>query len=265
VIEASTQKDRGIAVVEEYRRFCDFPAMGVPFKICVIIEADGLTSQAQKAFKELLSNPLYTKTVRCIIQTNYPNKLLPEIRNRCEMMTFKRVHDNELLKWLITTIIPSLFNLKLINNETKEKLLSNKADWLIKIVKASDGIPRSVLKKLQTFVMSGVITSTDEEYTLNPYDMISLSLKGRISEATRIGDKLIYSDAVNVYALLNDLRKIVLKEDIKDLRNVYKGELLEYLEVLQRDIFSGVSDEMLLAGLIGKCVQIGYKNSIHED
>lgn len=46
--------------------------------------------------------------------------------------------------------------------------------------------------------------------------MSSLALKGKIGEATRIYDKLIYSDSVNVYSLLNDLRKIVLKEDIKD-------------------------------------------------
>lgn len=264
IIKASTQKERGIAVINEYERFCDLPSIGVPFKICVWEEADGLTSAAQKALKDLLSNPLHSKNVRSIFITNYINKLSPELRGsggRCELMPFKKVQENVMLKWLLTSIIPALMNLKLINEESREKLIVNKAEVLVNIVKVSDGSPRAVLRKLQTYVQSGIISSTDEEYTLNPFEMISLALKGKIGESSRIADKLIYSDGVNIYSLLNDLRKIVQKEDIKELRNIYKGELLMYLKDLQSSIFLGVSDEMILSGLIGKCVVLGTMNN----
>ena len=82
-MELNASDSRGIDTIRHQVK--DFartrPIGNVPFKICVLDEADALTPEAQQALRRTMEN--YTQTCRFILAANYSSKLIDPIQSRC--------------------------------------------------------------------------------------------------------------------------------------------------------------------------------------
>lgn len=64
-----------------------------PFKMVYLDEADRLTSAAQDALKSMIED--YAENARFIFTCNKPHKIIPELKSRCQDITFKTLDKEE--------------------------------------------------------------------------------------------------------------------------------------------------------------------------
>jgi replication factor C small subunit len=118
--------------------------------IIFLDEADNLTPEAQFALRRLMED--YSHITRFILSVNYPNKIIPPVRQRCGELYFGKLKDEEMSTLLRKVVTGE--NLK-INREAAELL-----------IKLSYGAPRNLLNKLNLIVGLGAETITTKEVTM---------------------------------------------------------------------------------------------------
>tara|TARA_R100000900_G_scaffold145767_2_gene132654 strand:+ start:4513 stop:5472 length:960 start_codon:yes stop_codon:yes gene_type:complete len=92
--ETNGSDDRGIDFVRtELKTLLRTKPVGVDRKIVLIDEADGLTSSAQDAMRQLIET--YSSNVLVILTGNELEKIRPAIRSRCRTYTFKPITPDE--------------------------------------------------------------------------------------------------------------------------------------------------------------------------
>tara|TARA_R100000278_G_scaffold69438_1_gene55033 strand:- start:1960 stop:2907 length:948 start_codon:yes stop_codon:yes gene_type:complete len=92
--ETNGSDDRGISFIrEDLKTFLRVKPVGVDRKVILIDEADGLTTQAQDAMRQLIEN--YSHNALIIMTANEMEKIRPAIRSRCATYTFKPLTSNE--------------------------------------------------------------------------------------------------------------------------------------------------------------------------
>ncbi len=103
VLELNASSERGIDVIRNtVKDFARTKAIGdVPFKICILDEADSLTKEAQQAMRRTMEQ--YTATCRFILLANYSSKIIEPIQSRCAVFRFKPL-GVEQLKKIVTNI-----------------------------------------------------------------------------------------------------------------------------------------------------------------
>jgi DNA polymerase III delta prime subunit len=67
-----------------------------PFKLVLLDEADYLSQNAQATLRNLLENEDLSANARFVFTCNYPKRIMPEIRSRCQEFTFKSM-DRDLM------------------------------------------------------------------------------------------------------------------------------------------------------------------------
>ncbi|MHA1662978.1 MAG: AAA family ATPase [Candidatus Thorarchaeota archaeon] len=89
-IESNASDDRGISYIRDELKFAmRSKPLGVPRKVILLDEADGLTTQAQDAMRQLIEK--YSKNAMLILTCNEMEKIRPAIRSRCSVYEFKPV------------------------------------------------------------------------------------------------------------------------------------------------------------------------------
>lgn len=92
--ETNGSDDRGISFIrEDLKTFLRVKPVGVDRKVILIDEADGLTTQAQDAMRQLIEN--YSHNALIIMTANEMEKIRPAIRSRCATYRFKPLTENE--------------------------------------------------------------------------------------------------------------------------------------------------------------------------
>jgi len=89
-IESNASDDRGISYIREELKFAmRSKPLGVSRKVILLDEADGLTTQAQDAMRQLIEK--YSGNAMLILTCNELEKIRPAIRSRCSVYEFKPV------------------------------------------------------------------------------------------------------------------------------------------------------------------------------
>ena len=89
-IESNASDDRGISYIREELKFAmRSKPLGVTRKVILLDEADGLTTQAQDAMRQLIEK--YSGNAMLILTCNELEKIRPAIRSRCSVYEFKPV------------------------------------------------------------------------------------------------------------------------------------------------------------------------------
>ena len=89
-IESNASDDRGISYIREELKFAmRSKPLGVARKVILLDEADGLTTQAQDAMRQLIEK--YSGNAMLILTCNELEKIRPAIRSRCSVYEFKPV------------------------------------------------------------------------------------------------------------------------------------------------------------------------------
>lgn len=102
VINASDENN-----VETIRTKIQNFAMGVSFggglKVCVFDEVDGLTPQAQRAFRNIMET--YSANTRFILTCNYPDRLIDPLKSRCQTYNFTEFKRSHIMRCLATVMV----------------------------------------------------------------------------------------------------------------------------------------------------------------
>jgi len=175
VLEVNASKDNGIDFIREtITRFSETMGYG-EMKYIFLDEADGLSAPAQGVLRGTMEK--YASSVRCLLTCNYPNKIIPAIKSRCET---GRMHIQNLDK--------DEFDMRLIAILTAENVEIN-FDALGAITEKTYPDLRRGISMLQANSMDGKLVSPDEDseqvadYKL---DMIALFRSQKYKEARQL-------------------------------------------------------------------------------
>jgi DNA polymerase-3 subunit delta' len=91
-------KSIGIDQVRDMSAFCLIPPTYAPRKLVMIHALESMTLAAQQAFLKTLEEPVIPTTF--IILCSQPNKLLPTVRSRCQLMALPTVPYADAKSWL---------------------------------------------------------------------------------------------------------------------------------------------------------------------
>jgi DNA polymerase III delta prime subunit len=97
-MELNSSLARGIDTVRQ--RVVNFVVIrgNAKWRIILMEEADGLTSEAQESMRNLMET--YSNRARFIFTANYPTKIIDPIRSRCQQVEFKEMPRKECMKKL---------------------------------------------------------------------------------------------------------------------------------------------------------------------
>jgi len=99
VLWMNASDDRGIDFIrKEIKHFARLSGVGVQRKVVVCDEACGLTPASQDALRGIMEK--YADRVLFVLTANYPDKIRPAIKSRCQMYTFKPVSPKQGAKHL---------------------------------------------------------------------------------------------------------------------------------------------------------------------
>ena len=99
VLWMNASDDRGIDYIrKEIKHFARLSGVGVQRKLVVCDEACGLTPPSQDALRGIMEK--YADRVLFVLTANYPDKIRPAIKSRCQMYVFKPVTPKQGAKHL---------------------------------------------------------------------------------------------------------------------------------------------------------------------
>ena len=104
ILEANGSKEaRKVEWVDKLINFCQTMPYG-QFKVVLIDEADYMNPQSvQPALRNLMEE--YSDTVRFILTCNYPNKILPPIHSRCQVLHVHKADHTEFTARVATVLV----------------------------------------------------------------------------------------------------------------------------------------------------------------
>jgi len=134
---------------------------GAPFRIVLLDEMDGMTTDAQNALKRIMER--YANNIRFIITCNDRNKIIFALQSRCANYHFKPV-SNEAMLELLTTILKG----EEITRFTQEDLHS--------FIYSLNGDMRRAITELQAANFSDSTLKKQIEYGLNQYKRLLMKI-----------------------------------------------------------------------------------------
>lgn len=95
-LELNASDDRKLETVRtKIKDFASTVKLGnCPFKICLLDEMDGMTTDAQNALKRIMEK--YSQNVRFIITCNDKSKIISPIQSRCATYQFSKLDDKHI-------------------------------------------------------------------------------------------------------------------------------------------------------------------------
>ncbi len=188
-LELNASDERGIDVVRQ--KVKDFartkPIGDYPFKIIMLDEADSLTRDAQQALRRTMET--YSKTCRFILSCNYSSRIIDPIQSRCAVFRFKKVSNDELLKYLSRIAL--------------EEKITITPDAIKAISEITQGDVRRSTNLLQT-----ASTITDS------IDIKSVFEAANYAEPKQLTEVLVYCREGKFVQARNELMKIMLEQGL---------------------------------------------------
>jgi replication factor C small subunit len=210
-VEVNASDDRRLEVVRTtIKNVAQSGTIGdVPFRICLLDEMDGMTTDAQNALKRIMER--YSGNIRFIITCNDKSKIIYPLQSRCANYHFKPL-SNEVILEVIKGILQ------------KEQVSIFGDDDLSRLIYALDGDLRRAITEMQAAKASGNSLTKQIESSLEEYDKIlMLILNKNPNDSLKHLHNLIY-EGRNVKELCLGLHNAVINS--KELDNLIKFKLL---------------------------------------
>lgn len=175
VLEVNASKDNGVDFIREtITRFSETMGVG-DMRYVFLDEADGLSPVAQGVLRGTMEK--YANSVRFLLTCNYPHKVIPAIKSRCET---GRMH--------IEKLDQSEFFMRLVDILDKENIEID-PDALEAIVKASYPDLRRGISLIQANSFNNKLVSPDQDAEVvadYKLDMIALFRSKKYTEARKL-------------------------------------------------------------------------------
>lgn len=181
-----SKEGRKIEWVDRLISFCQTMPMTIGgFKVVIIDEADYLNNvSVQPAMRNLMEE--YSDSVRFILTCNYPNRIIPPLKSRCQELQINKTDKEQ-------------FALRTINILTNESVEFD-AEELMNYIDATYPDLRKCLNLLQANSISGVLKNPkSEDRVTEDYKLSAVSLfkENRIREARELICSQIRSDEID--------------------------------------------------------------------
>jgi len=177
----NASRERGIDIIRDnIKNFSSTMPFG-DMKIVLLDEADALTQQAQASLKGTMEE--FSTTVRFILTTNHPNKIIPPIHSRCQGTHFEKIDHTEFTARVATILVTEGVEFDL--------------DTLDTFVKATYPDLRKCLNLLQQNSTTGALkppSAADKSAIDHKITAINLFKAGKIREARTVLCSNIQSD-----------------------------------------------------------------------
>lgn len=123
-------------------------------KVVILDEADGLSVQAQQAFRPVIE--LYEKSTRFIFTCNFPSKIIEPIKSRCTVLDFGYTGKPEVIDDLKLQMLKRCQ--AILKNENVE-VTSDSRDILEKFIDKKFPDFRSIINELQSYTYGNKLDS----------------------------------------------------------------------------------------------------------
>ena len=162
-IEVNASDDRRLETVRTtIKQIAQSGTMGdAPFRIVLLDEMDGMTTDAQNALKRIMER--YANNIRFIITCNDRNKIIFALQSRCANYHFKPV-SNEAMLELLTTILKG------------EEITQFSQIELDSFIYSLNGDMRRAITELQAANFSNSTLKKQIEYGLNQYKRLLMKI-----------------------------------------------------------------------------------------
>ncbi len=129
----------------------------VPFRMCMLDEMDGMTTDAQNALKRIMER--YASNIRFIITCNDRNKIIFALQSRCANYHFKPLGNDDMM-YVIANIL------------SKEGVVKFSTRELETFLYAMNGDMRRAITEIQAAKASNSTLTKQVEHTLDDYKNI---------------------------------------------------------------------------------------------
>ncbi len=250
VLELNASSERGIDIIRNnVKDFARTKSIGeVPFKICILDEADSLTKEAQQALRRTMEN--YTATCRFILLANYSSKIIEPIQSRCAVFRFKPLSREQLVR-IIERIAAS----------EKIKIDEKGRDAIIEV---SEGDCRKLENVMQSCAASGSSVTEATVYSIASAakpkeikEILTLALESRFVEARNKLLETMLSHGLAGLDVVRHIQKEVLGLDIDGKK---KMRLIERCGEIEFRMSEGADEFVQLEALLSHFALVGEKN-----
>lgn len=249
VLELNASSERGIDVIRNnVKDFARTKSMGdVPFKICILDEADSLTKEAQQALRRTMEN--YSATCRFILLANYSSKIIEPIQSRCAVFRFKPLSREQLVR-----IIEKIAASEKIKIDEKGK------DAIIEV---SEGDCRKLENVMQSCAAAGSSITEASVYSIASAakpkeikEIITLALENRFVEARNKLLETMLSHGLAGLDVVRHIQKEVLGLDIDGRKKML---LIERCGEIEFRMSEGADEFVQLEALLSQFALVGEK------
>jgi len=163
-IEVNAGRYSKVAEMRELLSDIETPPLMNKHMVVVFDEAHRLTKEAQSALlKDIEEPPDHLYIFMC---TNHPDKLVEELKGRCQHLVFNRPTPRDLddfaTKYAVSRILKSLgFDATAEHQKNAETITSDGA-IMKRIIECSKQTYRGMVKKLHEYILTGEVTALDD-------------------------------------------------------------------------------------------------------
>ncbi len=249
VLELNASSERGIDIIRNnVKDFARTKSMGdVPFKICILDEADSLTREAQQALRRTMEN--YTATCRFVLLANYSSKIIEPIQSRCAVFRFKPLSREQLVR-IIERVAAS----------ERIKIDEKGRDAIIEV---SEGDCRKLENVMQSCAASGNPITEATVYSIASAakpkeikEIITLALENRFVEARNRLLETMLSHGLAGLDVVRHIQKEVLGLDIDGRKKML---LIERCGEIEFRMSEGADEFIQLEALLSQFALVGEK------
>jgi replication factor C small subunit len=201
--EINASDDRRLEVVRTtIKDIAQQKAIGdVPFKIILLDEMDGMTTDAQNALKRVMER--YSSNVRFIITANDRSKIIYPLQSRCANYFFTKL-DSATISTLLKTIL------------SREDISHPSDVDLGQFISHYNGDVRRTITELQAALASGTSLKRQVNKSLERYDdILQLLENDNHRKALEELHNALYSGKT-VKDICYGLHEVIVKSDIND-------------------------------------------------
>ncbi len=248
ILELNASDSRGIDVIRnEVKSFARTRSLGeIPFKICILDEADSLTKEAQQALRRTME--MYSQTCRFCLLCNYSSKIIDPIQSRCAVFRFKPLVKDDLIE-----IIEHIKEKENIAIDEKSKEL---------LIEVSEGDVRRLQNILQSCasisdvidekVIFGIASTAKPEEVKN---ILNLAVSGNFISSKDNLLKTMLEHGLSGIDIIKQIQKEIWNLEISNenkLKLIEKCGEIEFRMVEGSDEFIQLESLLSYFSLIGK-------------
>ena len=232
----NSSMERGIDVIRgKVRKFAATRSLGADFKIVILDECDGITSDGQHALRGTMEE--YANNVSFILTCNKPHQLIEPLRSRCKEYHFSPISVDQ--------------TMKLIAKIAGEEMIHVETDVARKLAEICNGDMRKVLHDLEMFEKRGRKITMDD-LNLIPDSELDELAKTILDGDFRNGKTAIFKSLKNGLTadnILNNIFDVIVNNEFPAK---FKLNVLVAIAETERNMRLGTSPDIQLIGLLSR-------------